>query len=356
MAIFTAGNAHAVNMSAINDLAVLAAGSTDWSSDLTSFTALSGNHATTIDGIGIFLTSANGVPTSGSILSLLIRHGVTTAYAISGLTSGFTSTVADIGANGTHAALAHLLAGNDTVTGSKFSDVLHGYGGKDTINGNGGNDKLFGDGGDDTLTGGPGKNVLNGGAGFDTAVYSSFHKAITVTLNGAKAAPVLIGGVAQDTLRNIEKVIGGSGQDHLTGDAGANSLLGNGGNDVLSGRGGNDVLIGGPGKDILTGGPGHDAFFFNAPLIAANVDTIKGFSHVDDIIFLSHGTFSQLALGAVNFFAVGSAHDNNDYIVYNANTGDLLYDANANAFGGGVVFAHLAKHLALDVSDFFVTL
>ena len=58
-----------------------------------------------------------------------------------------------------------------------------------------------------------------------------------------------VGGVAEDTIRNIENVIGGSGNDTLTGDGLANALFGNGGNDILKGGGGNDVLDGGTGID-----------------------------------------------------------------------------------------------------------
>ena len=43
-----------------------------------------------------------------------------------------------------------------------------------------------------------------------------------MTLNGPTNATVTVGGVAEDTIRNIENVIGGSGNDTLTGDALAN--------------------------------------------------------------------------------------------------------------------------------------
>ena len=69
-----------------------------------------------------------------------------------------------------------------------------------------------------------------------------------MTLNGATNATVTVGGVAEDTIRNIENVIGGSGNDTLTGDALANSFIGGAGNDLLKGGGGNDVLDGGAGS------------------------------------------------------------------------------------------------------------
>jgi Ca2+-binding RTX toxin-like protein len=73
---------------------------------------------------------------------------------------------------------------------------------------------------------------------------------------GSAAAPV------EDTLTGIENVVGGSGNDVLTGDAGANVLDGGLGNDTLNGGGGADTLIGGAGNDSMTGGAGNDTFVF----------------------------------------------------------------------------------------------
>ena len=56
-----------------------------------------------------------------------------------------------------------------------------------------------------------------------------------MTLNGATNAIVKVGGIAEDTIRNIENVHGGSGNDTLTGDGLANELRGAGGNDLLRG-------------------------------------------------------------------------------------------------------------------------
>ena len=69
-----------------------------------------------------------------------------------------------------------------------------------------------------------GNDVLDGGAGIDTADYSDKTASVAVTLNGATDATVKVGGVAEDTIRNIENVIGGSGNDTLTGDGLVNNL------------------------------------------------------------------------------------------------------------------------------------
>ncbi|MFN4017417.1 MAG: M10 family metallopeptidase C-terminal domain-containing protein, partial [Reyranella sp.] len=96
--------------------------------------------------------------------------------------------------------------------------------GNDTIESGDGNDTVMAGGGDDVLKGGLGADVLDGGAGVDTADYSDKKASVSVTLNGATDSIVMVNGVAEDTIRNIENVTGGSRADTLTGDALANRL------------------------------------------------------------------------------------------------------------------------------------
>ena len=79
-------------------------------------------------------------------------------------------------------ALKYMLSGNDTVIGTRFSDVLFAAKGKDTVKGGAGNDTLMGeagndilkgDAGRDKLIGGIGKDKLFGGSGADTFVFAS---------------------------------------------------------------------------------------------------------------------------------------------------------------------------------------
>jgi Ca2+-binding RTX toxin-like protein len=115
-----------------------------------------------------------------------------------------------------------------------------------------GNDTLITGAGADFLWGLGGADMLDGGAGVDAVIYDDKTQSVVVTLNGATNATVYVGGVAEDTLRNIETVFGGLGADVLTGDAGANRLEGGDGDDILDGAAGNDVLNGGLGVDVAT--------------------------------------------------------------------------------------------------------
>ncbi|NDV22438.1 FecR domain-containing protein [Desulfovibrio sp. JC022] len=121
----------------------------------------------------------------------------------------------------------------DTITGSSSADTVKGYGGNDTLYGESGNDTLFGgDGNDsmyggtgaDTLTGGKGSNYLDGGSStddIDFASYADSDHGVTVNLAGSSESTVTTDDF-EDTLVNIEGIIGSSHQDNLKGDTNTN--------------------------------------------------------------------------------------------------------------------------------------
>ncbi|NKD76740.1 calcium-binding protein [Haematospirillum sp. H1815] len=160
--------------------------------------------------------------------------------------------------NGMHEDL--LRSVENIVTGAGH-DHLIGNDRDNQLSGGAGRDFLFGGSGDDVLDGGPDRDVLDGGVGVDRVLYSNRTGDVVVTLNGSTHAHVRIGGLVEDSLRNIEQIQAGSGNDQLTGDNRDNWLHGQGGRDVLRGEGGNDTLYGGDGEDILDGGAGHDSLF-----------------------------------------------------------------------------------------------
>ena len=57
---------------------------------------------------------------------------------------------------------------------------------------------------------------------------------------------------ARDNVRmDVENIVAGDGDDHLTGGPVWGRLVGNGGDDTLEGGDGGDALEGGPGDDLL---------------------------------------------------------------------------------------------------------
>ena len=200
-------------------------------------------------------------------------------------------------------------------------------------------DTFNGDSLANVFKGGAGKDVLNGNGGIDTADYSDKTSAISVTLNGATAASVSVGGVVEDSIRNIENLIGGSAADTFNGDSLANVLNGGSGNDNLSGGNGDDTLVGGLGKDTLTGGTGNDIFDFNTQTEMGTTSTtgdfISDFVRGQDRIDLStldannatstNDVFDSLTVGGTFSGAFASAGDlyfDNVFKVLYGNTDD----------------------------------
>jgi Ca2+-binding RTX toxin-like protein len=132
--------------------------------------------------------------------------------------------------------------------GNDDPNTYHGTSGSDEIYGYGGDDWLYGEGGNDYLIGGAGANHLYGGTGIDTVVYSDAENVwVDLTYHHAHRGSVLT--MDDDSLYDIENVIGSSFNDVLWGDGQNNTLIGGGGDDIFAGLGGADILIGGDGMD-----------------------------------------------------------------------------------------------------------
>ena len=100
-------------------------------------------------------------------------------------------------------------------------------------------------------------------------------------------------------------LLGGDGDDTLTGSASDDELDGGPGNDTLFGRDGNDRLIGGPGNDVLNGGRGDDTIFGGDG---------------DDQIVWNPGDGSDVVEG----------EDGEDTLVFNGSNADEIVDLSAN--------------------------
>ncbi|WP_088285346.1 calcium-binding protein [Ideonella sp. A 288] len=119
-------------------------------------------------------------------------------------------------------------------------DTLTGNDGANTLDGMGGNDSLVGNGGDDTLRGGDGNDTLVGGTQvfFDFADFGGSAAGVTVSLVTNIAT-----GEGNDTLVDIEGVIGSAQNDSITGSAAALNYFWPGlGNDTINAGDGIDLL------------------------------------------------------------------------------------------------------------------
>lgn len=146
-------------------------------------------------------------------------------------------------------------AGNDTVKGSRYDDLLAGYEGNDSIYGNAGDDLLIGGNGDDLLDGGAGTDTLTGGLGNDIYVIDSLSDSI---VEGANE------GI--DQVRVAIAVAGGSYSlgSHLENATLINKvafdLIGNEVDNVLLGNAAANRIDGGLGADRMEGGAGNDTY------------------------------------------------------------------------------------------------
>ena len=205
------------------------------------------------------------------------------------------------------------LDGNDTVhIGDKIiAASINGGAGDDTLLGGQGDDTLNGGDGNDTLDGKEGGDLLIGGLGLDSADYRFETADLTISIDGLANEK---GGNAEgdNVSLDVERIVGGSGNDLLIGSDGDNSITGregndtiqggfgndsldgNEGDDVLAGESGDDVLTGGAGSDVMTGGSGDDSFIAND----GEADALDGGVGNDNAIAdVSLDTFSSIESG-----------------------------------------------------------
>ena len=159
--------------------------------------------------------------------------------------------------------------GRDTLLGGRPGATLNGGDDADTLQG--------GPGGD-VLIGGKGPDIISGNLGFNTVSYEASTNPVNVSLNGGgrDGEVTANGGSEGDDVSNVQKVIGGSGNDTLDGSRRSDHL-------ELNGGPGNDTLIGGSGPDNLDGGNGFDTVSYEAGafVVVVTVGTTGSFTGND---------------------------------------------------------------------------
>lgn len=171
------------------------------------------------------------------------------------------------------------------INGGDGDDVITGGNGNDTINGGTGNDTFKAAAGLD------GNDTISGGAGTDKMDYSARSANLVVKMDGATASGDTAHSEADKIGTDVEDLVGGSGNDNLTGNAVSNHIQGGDGNDklngganagpcdatdvdTLDGEGGDDVFdqsAVADCADVMNGGAGVDTVDYQARLLAVNV-------------------------------------------------------------------------------------
>jgi Ca2+-binding RTX toxin-like protein len=241
----------------------------------------------------------------------------------------------------------------ETVVGTPFADFIVGSDGAETIDGGGGPDVLIGGGGGDTIHGGAegdscqeattttecegsGKTVtprnpstvaagdtyLTGSNGDDQLVASfspTPSPTVSFTVNGSPAGSfpfpsppdsILLAGLGgSDSLTATGFpatasviLLGGEGNDNLTGGATEDALVDGAGNDTVEANGADDAVPNNGGADHLHAGPGDDLFVSNA---ICEGDALDGGPDRDNANWANFGTEISIDMAAGKAGLVG---------------------------------------------------
>lgn len=239
-----------------------------------------------------------------------------------------------------------LLTGATWVAAANIENVVLMGSYNSNATGNKLDNMLLGNSGNNVLKGDAGADFMAGGAGDDTYDIDSSDTVFEESNEGTDTVKANFSYTLDDNFENL--ILTSKLADNATGNNLANELTGNSMANTLNGKAGNDTL---------TGGLGNDIFRFDTDL-SSNTDTIQDFVVGQDRISLENSIFKGLALGklkAANFASGSVPVDANDYIIYDATTGNLYYDADGNGGGTTQHFATLVGMPALTVASFIVT-
>jgi serralysin len=135
---------------------------------------------------------------------------------------------------------------------------------------------------------------------------------------------------------------------------------GNGLANHIKGNAQNNTINGGGGADVLRGEGGQDSFVFDTALGRGNIDILADFNVADDTILLDNAVFTALpaadlrVLSAAEFRMGSGAMDTSDRIIYNWNTGAVLYDTDGIGAQAAVQVASIGAALNVTQDDFVI--
>lgn len=217
--------------------------------------------------------------------------------------------------------------GDDLVDGGPDMDLVDGDAGDDVIHGgdDAADDVLYGGTGDDVFdecggTGETGADDIFGEDGVDTVDYSARANTVTVTLDSGAADDGESG--EGDDIVTVENVLGGTGDDSLTGNAGNNFLYGGPGDDDLYGLSGNDLLEGGAGGDTLDGGDLIDTITYANAAVGVTVNLGSNTFSADEAAGDTATAVENIIGSDGEDTLTGSAGSN---VIWGRDTGDHLY-------------------------------
>ncbi len=210
------------------------------------------------------------------------------------------------------------IKGGFTIANGAVIENAIGGSGADTITGNEFDNVIEGGLGNDMLDGGEGSETIG-----DTLTYASATAGVTVSL--AITTQQTTGGGGNDTIKNFENLVGGKGNDTLTGDVEANYIYGGDGNDTIEGGAGADQLVGGGGAT-----PGIDTVSYATSSGGVTIELSKQGS------LLSNGEKNSAGTAQTGGDAEGDLLWGFENITGSANADNLTGDTGNNVINGGL--------------------
>jgi Ca2+-binding RTX toxin-like protein len=220
------------------------------------------------------------------------------------------------------------------------------------ILGGSGNDLL--DGGIDALA-----DRLVGGLGDDTYIVRIGDSVVEAAGGGTDTVRTDLAGYTLQI--NVENLIyTGSSAFTAAGNALNNVIVGGGGDDRISGLDGADRLEGGGGRDTLTGGLGADIFLFDAPN-RTSTDRVMDFSAAQGDKLAVRGSDYGLSAGPLPVdwletvsTTAGQATKAHAEFLFNSASQTLFWDPDGAGAGAAISVATFATRVALNQTDFMI--
>ncbi|GAB3144744.1 hypothetical protein GCM10027290_23480 [Micromonospora sonneratiae] len=235
------------------------------------------------DGIEFVITDTGAPLSAGTGCAQVTSHQVSCTAAGIGVITVWTGDLDDTLAiqASTAYAKAYGGAGDDVIDlqgvrgtmvyGQEGNDIVYGSTAGDTIYGGAGDDRLYGFEFGDLLVGGEGADMMSGGSGYDTVSYADHTTPVVADADSVTGDDGALD--ERDTIRtDVEKLVGGSGNDLLIGTDRSDELSGGAGDDILVGSAGDDVLSGDAGTDRLYGDEQVPVRYFNRDICEPGAD------------------------------------------------------------------------------------
>lgn len=210
------------------------------------------------------------------------------------------------------------------------------------------------------LDGGEGADRMTGSAASNTFVVDNASDKVIEKEAAPDAVDTVESSIDYTLGDNLENLRLTGAALRGTGNGEDNKIAGTGRDNILTGGGGDDMLNGRGGNDVLDGQAGRDTYVFEGGKLDAetNVDTLHFRSN--DTIALSDSLFDiavaegETGLGGAFRDLSTGAVDADDRILFDAETGELFYDADGSGGADAILFATLAAGSDMVTADSFI--